>query len=167
MIELTREVEIPAAPPQVWNVLVDFSGYSKWNPYVAMRGVAELGSEIEWSLGSKVLKRRVWSAGVVTEWDRPNRLTWTVGSRRLFLVNERFSLEKIPQGTRLHHSVILSGLSVVLGRRILEKRLTRIMSAIDESLRRHLSRHSAASGSGRPRGGQTRSSNHKSRRRTK
>ena len=141
MIEVINEVEISASPGQVWNALVDFAGYRNWNPYVAIRGDAGSGSEFEWSLGSTLLKRRIWTRVLVREFDEPNVLEWSFGSRRIFAVTERFSLHATQRGTRLKHKASCGGVfMMMLGSGLMRKRVETIVTAVDKGLCRYFER---------------------------
>lgn len=137
MIEVSNEVDIPAPPHQVWNALVDFAGYRNWNPYVAIRGVAGDGSEIEWSLGSTLLKRRIWQKGQISEFNQPDVLKWSFGSRAVVVITESFFLQATEKGTRLRHTASCRGMFMILGKGLVRKRIEMIMAAEDKGLCRY------------------------------
>lgn len=137
MIEVSNEVDIPASPHQVWNALVDFAGYRFWNPYVAIRGVAGSGSEIEWSLGSTVLKRRIWVKAQISEFDEPSVLKWSFGSRAVVVITECFFLQATETGTRLQHKTTCRGMLMIFGKGLMRKRIEMIMAAEDKGLCRY------------------------------
>lgn len=138
MIEVSHEVEIPAPPQQVWEALVGFDSYPEWNPYVAVRGAVGSGKEIEWSYGSPS-KRRIWTVALITECDEPHVLAWWFGVGWVFRVDERFSLQAIPGGTRLRHEAACRGLiAILLGGGVMRKRLSLIVTSANEGLNRHL-----------------------------
>lgn len=140
MIEVSNEVDLPASPRQVWNALLDFAEYRKWNPYVAIRGDPGSGSEIEWSLGSTVLKRRIWTKALITEFNEPNLLVWSFGSRSIFAVTECFSLQAMERGTRLQHKASCGGLFMALGKGMMRRRIEMIVMAVDKGLCRYFER---------------------------
>ena len=48
MKALKTEIKIDAAPSLVWEVLMDFENYFKWNPFViSIKGRAEVGTYLE------------------------------------------------------------------------------------------------------------------------
>lgn len=150
MIAVASDIEIPASPSRVWNALIDFPSYQKWNSEVAIRGVAGLGNKIEWSFGSAPVERRMWATAIITEFDEPRVIAWTLGIRGLFAIEERFSLESIPQGTRLRHEAICRGLfSKISGGRI-RRMLGPRLSGINARLYQYLS---SSSGTKAPTGG--------------
>jgi len=51
--EVKAEIEIHAAPQQVWAVLTDFAAYEIWNPYISpAKGQARPGARLELTLQS-------------------------------------------------------------------------------------------------------------------
>lgn len=145
MIELSNEFHVGASPAQVWDALVDFAGYPRWNPYVAIRGVAGRGSEIEWSLGSTILKRRIWAKAQISEFDAPNVLEWSFGSRAVFVITERFELEAAKNGTRLQHKANCRGMFISLAKALTRRRVEKIMTASDNGLCRFFEAKAEAS----------------------
>ncbi|MCK5588562.1 MAG: SRPBCC domain-containing protein [Candidatus Lokiarchaeota archaeon] len=48
MREIVSEIEINAKPSKVWEVLVDFSSYPEWNPFMRkIEGELNVGSKLE------------------------------------------------------------------------------------------------------------------------
>ena len=139
MIHVISEIEIPASPRRVWDVLIDFANYPRWNPDVAIRGVAATGNEVEWSSGSTPVERRKWTTALIIECDEPRTIAWSLGVRGLFTLEERFSLERISHGTMLRHEVVCRGvISKLIGERI-RRRVDLRLSAINIGLHRYSS----------------------------
>lgn len=138
MAEVSNTTEILSPPERVWAALVDFENYGKWNPYVAIRGSAAAGGEIEWSLGSTVLKRRIWTKAPVTDYQKPAILAWSFGTRGIFSSAERFTLERTDKGTRMLHTLRYGGLVAILGGSYLRKNMDKIVGQADQGLRRYL-----------------------------
>lgn len=137
MIEFSGEIEIPATRRRVWEVLTDFETYPDWNPYIAIRGGAALGSEIRWAYSSQVVKR-VWTRAIITEFDAPNAITWTFRIGWLFSFEESLRLHQIREGTELTHLVQCRGFVARLGKHSLRKTIAAVVSAANEGLRRHV-----------------------------
>lgn len=137
MIDLHHKIEIPVAPQRVWKALLDFPNYPKWNPFVAVRGIAGNGNRIEWSFGRPGANRKVWQAGLITAWDEPRILTWRIGSR-IFRLDESYSLEAKHSGTVLRHSIRCRGLLVALLGPLIRRRLKTVLSASDHGLHHYL-----------------------------
>lgn len=147
MIECTAEIEIPAPQRQVWDALLDFEGYPEWNPYIAVRGAAALGSQVQWAYSSQLIKR-IWTSATITELDEPNAITWSFRIGWLFSFEERFQVHSTGQGTQVSHSVRCRGVVAQLGSRSLRKTFAAVIRASNEGLRRHvsLSQKSGAAG---------------------
>lgn len=138
MLQVENEVEILAPPGRVWGALVDFTRYQEWNPFIAVRGTPGAGLEIEWSLGGYG-RKRVWTAAVITAHEEPRLLAWSFGVRRLFSLEEAYSLTDAHGRTLVRHSFRCTGVIAVLAKSFLRKRLNAILSAADGGLREHLS----------------------------
>lgn len=143
MIEVNHEVRIPAAPERVWEALVDFANYGKWSTYILVRGVAAKDGEIEWSLASTVLKRRLWTKGIVTDLCETEKLSWTFGTRGIFAGEETYSLERLSGGTRLQHTLRYRGLVAMFRRAHLKKSMGTIVATGDDNLQKYVSAKSA------------------------
>lgn len=95
------ELEVPAAPEEVWAVLQDVDAYDEWNPYhVSVEGrVAEgetLRVHIEKPNGNRVdLEPKVLRVKPGTE------LTWGGGVPLLFTGEHTFLLQPTKRGTTL------------------------------------------------------------------
>src|SRR5258706_2117325 len=51
MLEIETEIDIGAAPERVWQVLLDFPAYPKWNPFIrSIVGVARVGERLTASI---------------------------------------------------------------------------------------------------------------------
>ena len=47
MHEISTEIEIDATPEQVWSILMDFSAYPQWNPFIrSISGVVKIGERL-------------------------------------------------------------------------------------------------------------------------
>ena len=138
MIDLNHEIEIPVAPQRVWNAILDFPSYPRWNPIVAVRGTAGIGSRIELSFGGPQASRRVWQAGLITAWDEPHFVAWSTGISWIFCLDESYSLEAKHGGTVLRRSVRCRGVLVALLGPLIRKRLKTLLSASDQGLHHYL-----------------------------
>lgn len=137
MIIETR-IEISAPPMRVWRALCDFPGYSSWNPYREIRGVARLGEKVTILVGSDPEKRYPTRA-VICALEPGVRLSFHTGNMLFSSATETFSLESRRNGTVMHHTADLAGLStLLLGRRRLEPRLTKVYERVDRALARYL-----------------------------
>lgn len=135
---LTTELEIAATPQEVWELLVDFEGYSQWNEWLPeLRGEAVPG-------GRAIAK--VWLNGKlrrarhrVLQVDAPRTLcwrdagptTWFVWARRC-----RFLSEGKDGATTLREELTLNGTFVDAAIRRYGDQLQRGLETEAESLRR-------------------------------
>lgn len=47
MLGLKTDIEIHATPERVWSILLDFSQYAEWNPFIrSIEGVARAGEQL-------------------------------------------------------------------------------------------------------------------------
>jgi uncharacterized protein YndB with AHSA1/START domain len=45
MHRIETQIEIAASPQRVWSILMDFPGYTRWNPFIrSIEGRPELGA---------------------------------------------------------------------------------------------------------------------------
>jgi hypothetical protein len=111
------EIEINAAPDQVWQVLTDYAGWSEWNPllYRAVGRLAE-GERVEIAFqgpGSKEVNARCTISKL--EPQRAWSWTYSIISPLLFRGEHRFGVEPTGSGrTRFAHREAFKGLLVPL-----------------------------------------------------
>lgn len=115
MREIHTEIEIGAAPAEVWRVLTDFGAYPEWNPFVkSVSGEPREGARLEIFVqvpegpGMK-FKPKVLRA------DPGRELRWvgTLPVPGLFNGEHFFRLEPSGAGrTRFHHGERFSGLMI-------------------------------------------------------
>ena len=148
MIIETR-IEISAPPMKVWRALCDFPGYANWNPYREVRGVAALGEKVTILVGSDP-DRRYPTRAVICALEPGARLSFRTGNIMFSRATETFSLEPRRNGTLLHHTADMTGLStLLLGRRRVEPRLTKVYERVDRALARYLTLNSQSGGASR------------------
>lgn len=134
MLEIVTEAQIAAPPAKVWAVLTDFERYAQWHPWLAIRGVAAPGATVDCSLG--VLRRRqIYSRDAqIKDFRDRALLSWEFGIRRVFVMEERFSIEQIGSGSSVRHSLKCRGLLVVLLGRAMRKRIDHLLRSADYAL---------------------------------
>lgn len=75
--EIASDILIHGSLEQVWQALVAFDAYPRWNPFITrLRAAPEVGSPLR----AKVRLPSglpLWFSGTVSVVDRPNRLAWT------------------------------------------------------------------------------------------
>lgn len=135
MIDPSADVEISVPSHKVWAVLTDFAAYPEWNPYVAVRGAASLGSKVQWAYSRQKVKR-VWTSATITEFDPFNAIAWSFRIGWLFRLEEEFRIQPTRSGTRVTHSVRCQGIIAQLGKRSLKKTFVGVIAAANDGLRR-------------------------------
>ncbi|MEW5683311.1 MAG: SRPBCC family protein [Pseudomonadota bacterium] len=114
-------VHIEAAPSRVWDLLIRFEAYPRWNRWIALSGEPRLGADLSYAANLGVIRgreRRLILRGKVSSLDPHRVLAWRAG-----VPGFRFEwfLTIAPQdgGTRLAHILDMHGLCAApIGRRI-------------------------------------------------
>ncbi len=104
------ELDIPATPERVWDVLTDFGAYTEWNPHQTIEGRAEPYAGLKIKTREPVARADQRAARAII-WkmrapERPELL-----SARPFLDSTKrfFQLTPHEGGTRLRHGIVFSG----------------------------------------------------------
>jgi uncharacterized protein YndB with AHSA1/START domain len=150
-VRLTTEVEIAASSREVWDLLVDFEGYSQWNEWLPeLRGEAVEGGRANGKVWLDGKLRRARHR--VLQVDAPRTLcwrdagvtTWFVWARRC-----RFVSERSDGTTTLREELTLNGTFVDAAMRRYGDALQRGLESEAESLQRRADGQSLpASGAG-------------------
>ncbi|KUG20617.1 MAG: SRPBCC domain-containing protein [Methanomicrobiaceae archaeon] len=115
MKEIRSEIEIPAPPEEVWEILTDFPSYPAWNPFIrSIRGELRVGSRLEVFIQPPG-RRGMMIRPTVLEVEANRALRWTgrLLMPGIFDGEHRFAL--VPQGSgriRFIQSEIFTGLLV-------------------------------------------------------
>jgi uncharacterized protein YndB with AHSA1/START domain len=142
-VRLTTEVEIAASPREVWDLLVDFEGYSQWNEWLPeLRGEAVEGGRANGKVWLNGKLRRARHR--VLQVDPPRTLcwrdagvtTWFVWARRC-----RFVVERADGTTTLREELTLNGSFVNAAMRRYGDALQRGLESEAESLQRRVTTH--------------------------
>ena len=51
-LTISTNVDIDAPKQSVWDVFTDFAAYHKWNPYMQIEGIAEVGTKLTVHMGA-------------------------------------------------------------------------------------------------------------------
>lgn len=104
------ELDIPATPERVWDVLTDFEAYGEWNPYQTIEGHAELyaGLKIRTRASETGSDPRAARA-IVWKMRAPEKLELLSGRPFLDSSKRFFHLAPHDGGTRLRHGIVFSG----------------------------------------------------------
>jgi len=95
--QLRTDVEINSNPKQVWDILINFNEYQKWNPFIRkIVGEAKVGSKILINIKTQGGKNRKYEP-TVTKVQEGRELRWFGGG--LFLNGEHiFTIEMRDSG---------------------------------------------------------------------
>ncbi len=111
MRDIRTAIEIDAEPTAVWEILMDFSAYPEWNPFIrSVEGAAVEGAKIDVKLGASG-KKPMGFTPVVLEMEAPRRFSWlgSVVTKGVFDGKHQFEVEATDSGTRFHHYEEFSG----------------------------------------------------------
>jgi len=108
--EVRTEIEINASPDKIWNILVDFEKYEKWNPFVnRIVGDPREGNKIEIHIETPAGKSRKYEP-TVTKVEQGRELRW-MGKSLLLNGEHIFAIEQLEQGrVRFVHREVFDGL---------------------------------------------------------
>ncbi len=120
-MQLRTELIILAPPQRIWDILLDFSRYPEWNPFiVSAEGVAQLGSALKVCLALPEDGSTHTFRPIITACEPAERLAWRgqLGFPWLFSGYHFFELHAQPDGsTRFVQGEDFSGvLTKFLGR---------------------------------------------------
>ena len=115
MKTIKAQISIDASPEQVWQVLVDFSSYSSWNPFItSIKGYAKEGEYLNVTIESKPGSKMNFKPEILVL--TPNEeLRWKgkLFIKGLFDGEHYFILERQANGsTQFKHGEVFTGLLV-------------------------------------------------------
>jgi hypothetical protein len=135
--QLRTDIDIAAAPEEVWRQLADLPAYAGWNPFITTAaGSTEVGSRLTLRMqppGGRAMTIRPH----VTEVAVGRTLEWLghLGVRGVFDGRHRFDLEAIDGGTRVTQSEAFRGLLVRPLRGMLDRKTRAGFEAMNGALR--------------------------------
>lgn len=143
-VETTFEFNMSAL--RVWSLISDLKGFARWHPMYRIAGEAERGAEMDvtWLLFGG--DRKMTTQMVVNRLIKPELIGWQMGVRGFLTFDERYEIEPIANGVRVHHSVDCRGMVGVLIGRLMRKGLRRNMRRQDAAFLAFLRRQSRLSG---------------------
>jgi len=139
MLTLLTEIEIAATPDSVWNILMDFPSYGRWNPFIrSLEGAARVGERLKVLIeppGRRAMRFRPTVLAV--EAAREFRWKGELVVRGLFDGEHFFVLERTANGNvLLRQGEIFSGLLVPLLKKSVEAGTKAGFIAMNEALKR-------------------------------
>jgi hypothetical protein len=143
---VTTTVELDAPPEEIWRVLTDTAGYSRWNPFITeLHGNLEVGSRIDVRIAPPG-GRAMSFHPTVTDLEPGRKLAWLghLLIPGLFDGAHSFTLEPLPDGrTRLVQSEMFRGLLVWFSGHLLQNTEAGF-TAMNEALRRQVTERNPA-----------------------
>jgi hypothetical protein len=135
---LRADIEIDAAPDAVWEVLMDFGAFPRWNPFiVSIEGTPAVGSRLRVRLLPD-RGRAVTIRPTVTVHDPGRAFGWLgrMGLPHVFDGAHRFTLEPLEGGgrTRFVQSEAFSGALLPIVRRLILPGTLRAFESMNEAL---------------------------------
>ena len=114
-MHIRTEIIIDAPVSTVWDILMDFKNYPKWNPFIHIIGKAEVGQQLENTIFLEGQKPQVFKPMVLAITDQ-KLLRWEghLFVKGLFDGEHYFQLEAVGQKTRLIHGENFKGILVGL-----------------------------------------------------
>ncbi|MEU6273714.1 SRPBCC domain-containing protein [Streptomyces populi] len=154
-VRLAASIEIGASPEEVWQVLTDFSGYPRWNPFMTTAEVTSPGGRLRAGARLRIVMHdaggdTTFTPEVLT--DAPGReLRWPgkMGPGLIADGEHRFTIREIGPGrARLTQSERFTGVAVPFAEGMLNRNTLPQFRAMNRALARQaeeLSRHRGAS----------------------
>ena len=139
MIEFSRETALEHSPAEVWAVLSAFEDHKRWNPYCDVeRESGKTGTfNYRWRVNTK--SSRYLQVGSKLLAEEPERLlAFEVKPNFLMTFEERYTLDRIPGGTRLVHSYLCRGPLITLRLPGIRKSFETMLSSVELRLGQYL-----------------------------
>ncbi|MHB1281104.1 MAG: SRPBCC family protein [Acidithiobacillus sp.] len=115
MHQIVTEIDIAASPERVWSILMDFSAYPQWNPFIrSLSGVAKPGEKLRVTIQPEERRAMTFRPRVLTAIAQ-QELRWLgrLGFPRLFDGEHYFQLAALSNGdTRFTQGEQFSGILV-------------------------------------------------------
>jgi len=147
MHELRTDIEIAASAQEIWDVLVDFPVYSRWNPFIRhVQGIAEEGSSLEVSIHPPGARRTKIRATVLVA-DPPREMRWRAQLifPEVFEIDHQFLFTPLPGGeVRFEQNFASSGLMALLLRESVDRSIFRGFREMNSALKGRVERCAAA-----------------------
>jgi hypothetical protein len=135
---LESEIDIAATPERIWSILVNFSDYPEWNPFIrTITGMPKVGASLVVHLqpsGTKgmTFRPKVLSAVPAQEFHWLGHL-WVPG---LFDGEHRLSIQPIADGmVKFRQNELFSGILVPLFKGTLERDTKRGFAEMNQALK--------------------------------
>jgi len=124
-------IEFNMSALRVWSLLSDLKGFARWHPMYRFAGVAEPGAEMDVTFLLFGGDRQMTTQMTVNRLVKPQLIGWQMGVRGFLTLDERYEIEPIANGVRIHHSIDCRGMVGVLIGPLMRKGLRRNMRQQD------------------------------------
>ena len=138
--DLHTEIEIDAAPEEVWTALTDLTGYRDWNPFItSSEGTVAVGERLTNRLEPPGGRAMTFKP-TVTEVDEGRVFEWLgrLGFPGVFDGRHRFEVVPDGDGTRLIHREHFRGVLVPLMKKNLDTTTAAGFEAMNSALKEHV-----------------------------
>ncbi|MCF7805399.1 MAG: SRPBCC domain-containing protein [Candidatus Marinimicrobia bacterium] len=139
MQELYTEIEINATPEEVWDILMDFSNYPEWNPFVtSINGEQAVGGKLTVELTQPDSKPMTMKPTVRNiEQNREFRWLGHLGIPRIFDGEHIFELEQLDENrVRFVQREKFRGILVPFLKKMLETRTNEGFQLMNQALKK-------------------------------
>ena len=137
MKNIQTEILILADTAKVWDVLMNFDSYPKWNPFItSISGERKLGNRLTVSINPPGGKGMTFKPNILTlEANKEFRWKGKLGINGIFDGEHYFILESVDKDiTKFIHGEKFSGLLVPLVGKILDK-TQKVFQLMNESIK--------------------------------
>ena len=139
MYQIVTEIEITASPERVWSILMAFSAYPQWNPFIrSLSGVAKPGEKLRATIQPEERRAMTFRPRVLKA-VKQRELRWLghLGFPGLFDGEHYFKLESKSGGRLMfQQGEIFTGILAPLFRRSLDGATKQGFIAMNEALKR-------------------------------
>jgi len=139
MQEIKTEIEISAAPSEVWNIITDINNWQEWSPIInASKGEVSIGSKLSITMmGKEEGKDGPKYNPIIEELNEPHYFRWRAHMLAGFIfTNDKiFELEKTESGTRLIHTETFKGLLAPIFCGQMEKGVPPMLNSMNKALK--------------------------------
>ncbi|MFK7795332.1 MAG: SRPBCC family protein [Gammaproteobacteria bacterium] len=138
--EVRTEIDIVAAPGEVWVVLADINNWHQWNPIINdSSGNVSLGETLAITMaGAKEYQKGPVYNPIITGLEKPSYFHWRAEMMTSFIMtNDKIiELQAAPMGTRLVHRETFKGMAVPMLRGTFDRNVPTMLNAMNQALKK-------------------------------
>ncbi|EIT84767.1 polyketide cyclase/dehydrase [Fictibacillus macauensis ZFHKF-1] len=111
MIEIRDERILSHSPSDVWNALIAFEHYGRWNPQIhSLKGRGAVHETLQATVVAPFFKSLTFSfRPTITVWESEQALAWTGGVKGVLFGRHYWKLKPYKNGTKLVHGEQFTG----------------------------------------------------------